>query len=73
MDLAHKNCNNFPCAIVGIDIAAGEAHFNEEQHPELYLPHKAAFDRAQELKLNITLHAGECFAHSLTPYHATHR
>ncbi len=29
IDLAHDRRNDFPCAIVGVDIAAGEDHFNE--------------------------------------------
>ena len=27
--LAHERRNNFPCAVVGIDIAAGEEHFDQ--------------------------------------------
>ena len=38
--------------IVGIDIAADELQSTE--------PHIAAFDRAYELGVNITAHAGEC-------------
>eukprot|EP00553_Chaetoceros_curvisetus_P001580 CAMPEP_0204628330 /NCGR_PEP_ID=MMETSP0717-20131115/15552_1 /ASSEMBLY_ACC=CAM_ASM_000666 /TAXON_ID=230516 /ORGANISM="Chaetoceros curvisetus" /LENGTH=425 /DNA_ID=CAMNT_0051644881 /DNA_START=22 /DNA_END=1295 /DNA_ORIENTATION=- len=59
IELAHDRRNDFPCAIVGVDIAAGEDHFNEEELPHLYTPHYEAFQRAQELKLNITIHAGE--------------
>ncbi len=29
IELAHDRRNDFPCAIVGVDIAAGEDHFNE--------------------------------------------
>jgi len=47
------------CAIVGVDIAAGEEHFDVENFPHLHYPHKSAFQLAQELDLNITLHAGE--------------
>ena len=55
--LAHKLRDDFPCAVVGIDVAAGESHF-EPSHPF----HKGHFDMCQtatDLGLNITIHAGE--------------
>mmetsp|Transcript_25113 Transcript_25113/g.37572 ORF Transcript_25113/g.37572 Transcript_25113/m.37572 type:complete len:309 (+) Transcript_25113:580-1506(+) len=57
INLAHERRNNVPCAIVGVDIAAGEEHFDKVNYP--HLDHEAAFQRAKELKLNITIHAGE--------------
>jgi len=59
VDLAHERKNNTPCAIVGIDIAAGEEHFDKNAYPHLHDPHYEAFQRAQELSLNVTMHAGE--------------
>lgn len=59
IDLAYEFRNNVPCAVVGVDIAAGEEHFDSIQHPDLYEPHYKAFQKAQELGLNITMHAGE--------------
>jgi len=57
--LVQNNRNSYPCATVGIDIAAGEEHFNKQKHPELYEPHFKMIQRAKELELPITLHAGE--------------
>eukprot|EP00550_Attheya_septentrionalis_P001311 CAMPEP_0198286772 /NCGR_PEP_ID=MMETSP1449-20131203/5754_1 /TAXON_ID=420275 /ORGANISM="Attheya septentrionalis, Strain CCMP2084" /LENGTH=467 /DNA_ID=CAMNT_0043984569 /DNA_START=166 /DNA_END=1569 /DNA_ORIENTATION=- len=57
--IAQERRNDAPCAIVGVDIAAGEEHFDKENFPHLYEPHYKAFQRAQELGLNITMHAGE--------------
>lgn len=59
VDLAHDRKDDYPCAVVGVDIAAGEDHFDEEKSPHLYTPHYEAFQRAQDLNLNITIHAGE--------------
>lgn len=35
--LAHERRDNFPCAIVGIDIAAGEEHFDKVSVSTLFL------------------------------------
>lgn len=60
LQLAHERKSaGQQCAIVGVDIAAGEEHFDDENFPHLHHPHKSAFQLAQELDLNITLHAGE--------------
>ncbi|GFH59898.1 adenosine deaminase [Chaetoceros tenuissimus] len=59
VDIAHERKDDFPCSIVGIDIAAGEEHFDEDNFSELHNPHNKAFQRAQELGLNVTIHAGE--------------
>lgn len=59
IQLAHDRRNDAPCAIVGVDIAAGEEHFDKDGFPHLHEPHFEAFQRAKELGLNITIHAGE--------------
>lgn len=57
VEMADNHRQSFPCAVVGIDIAAGEGHFEEDS------PHRQKHiemcQRAQELGLNITVHAGE--------------
>jgi len=45
--------------VVGVDIAAGEEHFDAKAHPDLHGPHNKAMMHAQELNLNVTMHAGE--------------
>jgi adenosine deaminase len=59
VELANKYRDDYPCAVVGVDIAAGEEHFDQEEHPELYQSHYDMIQRAKELGLSITLHAGE--------------
>ena len=59
VQIAKDRKEQFPCAVVGVDIAAGEEHFDEKNFPDLYLPHYQAMKYAKELGLNITLHAGE--------------
>jgi len=59
VELARDYKDNYPCAVVGVDIAAGEDHFDQEKLPHLYEPHYEAFQIAQEYDLNITIHAGE--------------
>lgn len=59
VELADEFRSSFPCAVVGIDIAAGEAHFVAEDSNELYTAHKRAFAYARGRGLNITMHAGE--------------
>jgi adenosine deaminase len=57
MDIV-RLCNNhqhdYPCAVVGIDIAAGEEHFTDPA-----LSHVPAMEKAQELDIHVTMHAGE--------------
>jgi adenosine deaminase len=55
--MADKFRSDFPCAVVGIDIAAGEDHFSPES--SLWHGHFGMCQRAKELGINITLHAGE--------------
>eukprot|EP00854_Cymbomonas_tetramitiformis_P008387 gene8387-9966_t len=56
--LSSAGDGNAGAGIVGVDIAAGEAHFKPEE-PNLRQPHVLAMQRANELGLNITVHAGE--------------
>lgn len=57
VDLADKHRSDFPCAVVGIDIAAGETHFADDSI--FRQGHYDMCQRAQTLGLNITIHAGE--------------
>jgi len=57
--IARERRDSFPCAVVGIDIASGEEHFDQHKYPHLNRPHVQAFKVAQELNLNICMHAGE--------------
>ena len=59
VELVNKHRNDFPCATVGIDIASGEEHFDAENHKGLHEPHFLMIQRAMELNIPITLHAGE--------------
>jgi len=52
VELAATHRLDTPCAVVGIDVAAGEVGDSPSGHV-------AAFQRAKELGLNITIHAGE--------------
>ena len=53
IDLAEKYRSAYPCAVVGVDVAAGEVGDDPVGHAE-------AFARAQALKLPVTLHAEVC-------------
>jgi adenosine deaminase len=57
VEMADSYRQDFPCAVVGVDIAAGEDHFSADS------PHRQGHfemcQRAKELGLNITIHAGE--------------
>jgi adenosine deaminase len=57
--MATQYQNDFPCAVVGVDIAAGEEHFNEQQYTELFGPHYAMAQEAKKRCIPLTLHAGE--------------
>jgi adenosine deaminase len=59
VDLAEKYRHDMPCAVVGVDIAAGEEHFDQEKYPDLFQPHYDMMQRAKSLRIPITLHAGE--------------
>ena len=55
--LADEHRQDFPCAVVGIDIAAGETHFEEDS--PYRQGHYEMCQMAREMGLNITIHAGE--------------
>lgn len=57
--LAHERKIDTPCAVVGVDIAAGEEHFDQDRFPHLYHKHYQAMQTARRLQLDITMHAGE--------------
>mmetsp|Transcript_13988 Transcript_13988/g.38676 ORF Transcript_13988/g.38676 Transcript_13988/m.38676 type:complete len:515 (+) Transcript_13988:308-1852(+) len=59
LDLVKKYQNDFPCATVGIDVAAGEEHFDAEKFPDLHKPHYDTIQKAKQLNIPITMHAGE--------------
>ena len=63
VELAHEfsmeNTHNGACRVVGVDIAAGEEHFDSVAFPALHEPHLKAMIKAKKLGLPITLHAGE--------------
>lgn len=58
IDIAYENNSLWPCAVVGVDVAAGEDYFEEKHEPAKEL-HFKAIRKAQRLGLNITIHAGE--------------
>jgi adenosine deaminase len=47
------------CAVVGVDIAAGEEHFDSINFPALHGPHYDAMQKAASMGIPVTLHAGE--------------
>ena len=60
VELANEYKNNHPCAVVGIDIAAGEEHFNRVEFPILHDAHYEMMLMAKRYNIdNITIHAGE--------------
>jgi len=65
VDLAERYRDAQPCPVVGVDVAAGEEMFDAAQHPDLYRPHYAMAQRARELGIPLTLHAGESTEHAL--------
>jgi adenosine deaminase len=65
LDLALKHRNDGPCSVVGVDIAAGEEHFDKEKFSHLYGPHYEMAVRAMEQNMPITLHAGEATDNAL--------
>jgi adenosine deaminase len=48
-----------PCGVVGIDIAAGEEHFDRHKFPHLYQQHFDMMQQAQTLGIPVAIHAGE--------------
>jgi len=59
VELAAARQADFPCAIVGFDVAAGEVHLDKVGHPELHVPQLEAARKARSLGLHVTIHAGE--------------
>jgi len=61
--MANAHRKHGPCAVVGVDVAGGEEWFKRPAVPEgeigMHGAHVRALAKAQELKLNVTLHAGE--------------
>lgn len=56
VDMAVQYKPNYPCAVVGIDIAAGEDHFTT---PALRQGHYDMCQKAKKMGINVTIHAGE--------------
>ncbi|MGK3733619.1 MAG: adenosine deaminase [Bacillariaceae sp.] len=57
IDMAYEFRNDFPCAVVGVDVAAGETHFAPDSPF-----HNAQFNmcrKAKKLGIPVTIHAGE--------------
>lgn len=63
LDLAERYRNNTPCPVFGVDIAAGEEHFDPKS--DLYLSHYEMAQMAQQRNIPMTLHAGESTSHAL--------
>jgi adenosine deaminase len=59
LDLVQKHQHDYPCATVGVDVAAGEEHYDKEKFPHLYTSHYEMIQRAKELGIPIAIHAGE--------------
>jgi adenosine deaminase len=53
------------CGVVGIDIAAGEEHFDSEKFPTLHETHYRMAQMAREHQIPLTIHAGEAGNHAL--------
>lgn len=64
LEMALKHRDDSVCPVVGIDIAAGEEHFDEDGFPHLFQPHYQMIQRAKEENLPITMHAGEASEHA---------
>lgn len=65
LNMAAKHSDDFPCAVVGVDIAAGEEHFDALNHPDLHGPHYAMALEAKNRQIPLTLHAGEATGFAL--------
>lgn len=64
VELADKFRDQLPCAVVGIDIAAGEEHFDATS--PFHVPHVEMAQAALVKNIPMTLHAGEVPQHSET-------
>jgi adenosine deaminase len=54
IDLVVKHNKDYPCAAVGLDVAAGEDWLEKPSGP-----HQAALKKANELGIHVTIHCGE--------------
>jgi adenosine deaminase len=59
LELVQKYQHDAPCATVGVDVAAGEEHFDKENFPNEHVKHYEMIQRAKELGIPIAIHAGE--------------
>ena len=57
IDMAHEFRQDFPCAVVGVDVAAGESHFAPDS--PFHNAHLDMCRKAMQLGVPVTLHAGE--------------
>jgi len=57
VEMAEANKERFPCAVVAVDIAAGEDHFSRDS--PFWKGHYDMCQKAKKLGINITIHAGE--------------
>eukprot|EP00538_Stauroneis_constricta_P006579 CAMPEP_0119569740 /NCGR_PEP_ID=MMETSP1352-20130426/42526_1 /TAXON_ID=265584 /ORGANISM="Stauroneis constricta, Strain CCMP1120" /LENGTH=420 /DNA_ID=CAMNT_0007619341 /DNA_START=158 /DNA_END=1420 /DNA_ORIENTATION=- len=71
VEMANELKNDFPCAVVGVDVAAGEDHF--KPNSAMHHGHLKMCQRAKELGLNITIHAGETPGSEEHVYQAIHQ
>jgi adenosine deaminase len=75
VEMAELFRDDYPCAVVGVDIAAGEEHFDPTS--PFHGPHVAMAQTAQAKNIPMTLHAGEIpqqaedhIRRAVTEYHA---
>jgi len=59
LELTAEFQKEFPCGVVGIDVAAGEEHFDQLRFPHLYEAHYDMMQKAQALGIPVAIHAGE--------------
>ena len=57
VDMANEFRQDFPCAVVGVDVAAGEGHFATTS--ATHRAHLEMCQKAVRLGIPVTLHAGE--------------
>ena len=57
IDMANEFRKDFPCPVVGVDVAAGENHFGKDS--PFHNAHLDMCRKAMKLNIPVTLHAGE--------------
>ena len=57
IDMAYEFRLDFPCAVVGVDVAAGETHFAADS--PFHNAHLDMCRKAKQLGIPVTIHAGE--------------